>query len=247
MIPGVLTNAERHDQMAQAIGRFPMLKKHEGFSDRRISLVCYGPSLADTWESISGPVMTVSGAHDYMTKCGVIPEWHVDCDPRPHKAQMLTPNNETRYLMASVCHPAMWKKLRHKRVKLWHLINGDDFVTPAWVSEYHPAGLGSMIGGGSTVGMRAMEVAAHIGFRRFNIYGMDCSFEGERHAGPHTGTPQEAIYCQVNGKRFKTTSQMLQAAREMEVFIKTYDADVKFHGDGLVQEMANFLQLKRAA
>ena len=126
-----------------------------------------------------------------------------------------------RYLMASVCHPDWWAKLHGHSVKLWHLVNGDDFSTVAWVRQNDPDGLGSLIGGGSTVGMRALEVAAHMGFRRFDIYGMDCSFDGPRHAGPHTGKPQQEIQVSVNGKRFTTTPQLLQAAREMEQFLQT--------------------------
>ena len=247
MIIGVLTNAERHAQMAEAIKRFPMLKKHEKFSDKKISIVCYGPSLRETWRQINNPMITTSGAHDYLMVRGVIPDWHVDCDPRSHKAAMLTPNGGTRYLMASVCHPDMWAKLRGKNVKLWHLINGDDFQTPAWIHSNHPEGKDSMIGGGSTVGMRAMEVAAHMGFRRFDIYGMDCSVTDRTHAAEHLGKVQETITVQVGGRPFKTTPQMLQAAREMEQFIQTYDAEITFHGEGLMQATARFLKERKAA
>lgn len=247
MILGVLSNAERHAQMREALGRFPMLKKHRKFSDRKVSLVCYGPSLKSTWQGIQGPMMTVSGAHDFLTGKGIIPDWHCDCDPREHKAKMLTPHHGVKYLMASVCHPSLWDKLKGHNVRLWHLINGDDYTTPSWVRVHDPKGVDSMIGGGSTVGMRAMEVLCHIGFRRFDIYGMDCSFEDERHAGEHLGKHQDAIMVQVGGRRFQTTPQMLQAAREMEQFVQTYDAEVTFHGDGLVQHTVKTLKLRKAA
>jgi hypothetical protein len=48
-------------------------------------------------------------------------------------------------------------------------------------------------GGGSSVGMRAMNVSAALGFRRFDIHGMDCSFTNNRHAGAHTGKDQVKI------------------------------------------------------
>lgn len=246
MIPGVLSNEERHAQMAKC-PNFPRLKKHASFSDRRISLACYGPSLSETWQDIRGPLMTVSGAHDFLQRKGVIPAWHVDCDPRPHKAQMVTPNGSTKYLMASVCHPDWWQKLKGKKVTVWHLINGDDLKTVEWVCHHDPKGHGSLIGGGSTVGMRAMNVAAALGFRRFDVYGMDCSFEGNLHAGPHGGKRQETTLVRVGNRQFKTTPQLLQAAREMEHFLQTFDAEVTFHGDGLVQEMARAITLREAA
>ena len=238
MLKGVLTNAQRHDQMAAAL-HLPLLKKKGKFNDRRMSIVCYGPSLEDTWKQIRRPMMTVSGAHDFMVERGIVPDFHVDCDPRAHKAQMLKkPQKETKYLMASVCHPDFWAVLKGQNVKVWHLVNGDDLETVAWVAQHHPDGMESLIGGGSSVGMRAMNVSAALGFRRFDIYGMDCSFTKNRHAGTHTGKEQTKILVRVGLRTFQTTQQMLHAAIEMEKFLETQDAEVVFYGDGLMQETA---------
>tara|TARA_R110000868_G_scaffold176513_3_gene414237 strand:- start:8889 stop:9641 length:753 start_codon:yes stop_codon:yes gene_type:complete len=250
MIAGALPHAERHEQMAKAVKLFPMMKKRalDGFSDRRLSIVCYGPSLNDTWLDIRGPMMTVSGAHDYLSMRGCIPQWHVECDPREHKAIMLKrPSRATKYLMASCCHPKFWETLKGHDVRLWHLINGNDLETPLWVKENHLEGIDCMIGGGSTVGMRALEIAAAIGFRRFNIYGMDCSFTDRHHAGDHTGKRQAEITVTVGGKRFTTSPQMLQASQEMAEFILTMDAEVTMHGEGLMQETARLINERKAA
>lgn len=236
-IKGVLSNEERHLQMGEAIKHFPMLQKRGHFSSRWVSIVGYGPSLKDTWTQIKTPMITVSGAHDFMVSRGVIPDWHVDCDPLPHKIDMLTPHNGVKYLMASVCHPKAWEKLKGHNVRLWHLINGDDLHTPSWVSKNHPDGLLSMIGGGSTAGMRAMNVAAALGFRRFHLYGMDCT---HGHAGEHLGKKQDEMKVYVGHREFRTSPQMLQQAREMENFIQTMDADVIVHGDGLLQAAVTY-------
>lgn len=244
MLQGVLTNDERHVQMSQAHGQ--MLKKRPKFNDKWASIVCYGPSLADTWKLIKRPIVTVSGAHDYLVRRGIVPDFHVDCDPREHKARMLqNPQTKTIYLMATVCHPKYWEVLKGHKVRLWHLINGDDLQTVAWVMQNHPEGANSMIGGGSSVGQRAMNVMAALGYRRFNIHGMDCSFTTDRHAGAHLGKEQAKIFVKAGNRVFQTTKQMLQAAIEMEQFITTQDAEVAFFGDGLMQETA--LQLKEMA
>jgi hypothetical protein len=244
MLQGVLTNDERHAQMLQAHGQ--MLKKRPKFNDKWASIVCYGPSLADTWKLIKRPIVTVSGAHDYLVRRGIVPDFHVDCDPREHKAQMLqNPQAKTIYLMATVCHPKYWEVLKGRQVRLWHLINGDDLETVAWVMQNHPEGANSMIGGGSSVGQRAMNVMAALGYRRFNIHGMDCSFTTDRHAGAHLGKEQAKIMVKAGNRVFQTTKQMLQAAIEMEQFITTQDAEIAFFGDGLMQETA--LQLKEMA
>jgi hypothetical protein len=188
----------------------------------------------------------VSGAHDYLVKRGIVPDFHVDCDPREHKARMLqNPQDKTTYLMATVCHPKYWEVLKGRKVRLWHLINGDDLETVSWVMQNHPEGANSMIGGGSSVGQRAMNVMAALGYRRFNIHGMDCSFTTDRHAGAHLGKEQAKIMVKAGNRVFQTTKQMLQAAIEMEQFITTQDAEIAFFGDGLMQETA--LQLKEMA
>jgi len=240
---GVMANEDRHKQMAQAIGLFPMLQKRGKFLPRRVSIACYGPSLADTYKQLKRPIISVSGSHDFLVDRGIIPDFHVDCDPRPHKPEMLRkPQETTTYLMASVCHPLFWKALEGHSVRLWHLINGDDLDTVAWVAQNHPDGMKSMIGGGSSVGQRAMNVAAALGYRKFDIPGMDCSFTENRHAGAHTGSQQVETLVKAGDRIFKTTKQMLQAAIEMEHFLQKQDAEVRFYGDGLMQETAKILR-----
>jgi hypothetical protein len=242
MLKGVMTNSQRHEQMGKSI-HLPLLKKRDKFNDRWVSIVCYGPSLLDTWTHIKRPIITVSGAHDFLVDKGITPDWHIDCDPREHKARMLKkPQKATKYLLASVCHPTYFEALKRHQVKIWHLVNGDDLRTIAWVAENHPEGMESLIGGGSSVGMRAMNVSAALGYRKFHIFGMDNSFTESRHAGEHLGKEQEITMVQAGERIFQTTKQMVQAAIEMEKFLETQDAEVIFHGDGLMQETAKILK-----
>lgn len=245
---GVLSNLERADQMQHALATgFPFLERAGGFTDERIAVACYGPSLNDTWRALRDahlPILSVSGAHDFLVERHVIPTWHVDCDPRPHKVSLLAqPRPEVEYLMASVCHPDWWDVLEHSSVKLWHLVN--DQQTVEWVAQHHPAGMECLIGGGSTAGQRALNVAAALGYRRFQIYGMDCSYTDQRHAGTHPNQQQPIVAITIANRKFKTTPQLMQAAQEMIQFILTKDVEVEFHGDGMLQEMVRFLNKKR--
>ena len=61
--------------------------------DVRAIIACYGPSLTDhiprlVEEALEGPsnIISVSGAHDFLIGRGITPHYHVECDPRPHKA-----------------------------------------------------------------------------------------------------------------------------------------------------------------
>ncbi len=239
-VRGVMDHKFRHDQMTLAMVKakengWTMMKRvpaHKEF----LSIVCYGPSLKKTWRYIPRPIMSVSGAHDFLVERGVIPDYHVDCDPREHKAQMLkVPHQEIHYLMASVCHPSYWEKLKGHKVSLWHLHNGSE--TDVWLKENDPHT--PPLGGGTTVGSRALQVANVLGFERFNIFGMDCSYENEvsRHAGPHLGKTQKTIHVICGDKSFISSPQMVEAARETLLMIQNYEIWMYFHGDGLQQEM----------
>lgn len=238
-IYGVMDKDERAAQMTAAMvaakenGWKQMVRKSHGKDV--MSIVCYGPSLKQTWKHIKRPIMTVSGAHDFLIGRGVVPDYHVDCDPREYKTKILHPCKAVKYRMATCCHPSFWEKLKGYDVELWHLHN--DVHTEEWVRKNDPGA--NMLGGGSTAGMRALEVASMLGYRRFEIHGMDASYESEtvRHAGEHFGKKQNLVEVNVDGEWHKSSPQMVEAAKEVITFIQNYDCEIKFHGTGLVQAM----------
>ncbi len=240
-IRGVFGSEARGKQMAEALeaakaNGWPQMKRIKP-GNEVLSVVCYGPSLADTWRDIKRPMLSVSGAHDFLIERGVVPDFHMDCDPRQHKAELVGKlHPEVQYLMATVCHPSFWERLKGHKVKLWHLHNGPE--TDEWLAKNDPGA--NRIGGGTTAGARALEIGSMLGYRRFEIHGMDCSFRGEhRHAGKHGGKKQNEIEVIVNGRPFRSSVQMVEAAREIVTFISNYDAELWFHGDGLQQTMVN--------
>lgn len=212
-----------------------MIRKSHG--QDVMSIVCYGPSLKDTWKHIKRPIMTVSGAHDFLVGRGIVPDYHMDCDPREHKVKMLHPARAVKYRMATCCHPSLWEKLKGYDVELWHLHN--DQHTEEWVRENDPGA--NMLGGGSTAGMRALEVASMLGYRRFEIHGMDSSYESVevRHAGPHDGKKHNLVEVNVDGAWYQSSPQMVEAAKEVITFIQNYDCELAFHGRGLTQAMVS--------
>lgn len=242
-IYGVVDAEGRGKQMTECMKHgFPkMVRKSHG--TEWMSLVAYGPSLKDTWREIKRPILTISGAHDFLIERGVIPDYHIDCDPREHKVTMLKQAHpQVKYRMASVCYPSLWPKLNGYDVEIWHLHNGPE--TDQWVKANDPGG--PVLGGGSTAGMRALEVGSMLGYRRFEVHGIDASFESEevRHAGLHLGKKQNIVTVNVDGVWFKSSPQMIEAAKEMIQFIQNYDVELAFHGHGLQQAMVKHF-LKR--
>lgn len=240
----VVDNSDRHKNMELAIALgFPHLEQVP-FHERSISIACYGPSLQDTWQELKQPIISVSGAHDFLISKGIIPTYHVDCDPREYKADFVKiPHKEVTYLMASCQHPKTWEYLQGQNVKLWHLYNGQE--TTRWMRKNNPKGF--TVCGGSTIGLRAIEIAGVLGFKTIDIHGMDSSFKyDQRHAGPHGGTEQKKIRVKIGEKWYPSTPQMVEAARESVSSMTRYaTAGVSFNlfGDGLIQEMmANVLK-----
>lgn len=202
--------------------------------DEAICIVGYGPSLRKTWQGITHPCMTVSGAHDFLCERGFIPDYHAECDGREHKTKHLqNPNRKTQYLIATICNPKVWEQLDGCDVVTWHNANGRHIVD--WIGVNDPDTI--MVAGGSVVGLSAIHLAGIMGFRRFRLFGFDGNFEGEaRHAGPHYGPPQKMIERKEGGVVWKTTPQMSNAVDELGwLKIAHPELEISIVGDGLAR------------
>lgn len=234
----------RNEYMAECARRmlprlYPLPKRQD-----RLSVVCFGPTIENTWGAIKPPILTVSGAHTFLIDRGVIPQWHMDCDPRPHKTKFLEPpRKEVTYLMASCCDPKTWEILKDSKVYIWHMHNGPE--TAEWVKENDPWGM--LVGGGSTAGLRALQVGGLLGFSKFDIYGMDGNFvDGQFRAGQSKAPPQNVIDIKVRNRQFQTTDLMLNAAVEYIYTVKNYPIECKLHGDGMIRAIEESLECSSA-
>lgn len=202
-----------------------------------IAIVCFAPSLNETWEQIKGfkYVMTCSGAHKFLVERGIIPTHHIDLDPRLHKLKLIgTPQKETEYLIASTIHPQYIDALEGFNVKLWHIFANEDDG-----ARVLPRGEWS-ITGGSSVGLRCLTIARFLGFNNMHIFGMDGSFTKEKtHSSEHPNPPKESYETEFEGRKFLTTPSMLHVAQEtFHELDQMPDCKFQFYGDGLVQAMA---------
>jgi len=232
--------------------RFENIKSNCNRVDRRLSddipahdrtavLVCYGPSLKDTWHAAAatdGDIFTVSGAHGYLLERGVVPYAQIDCDPRPHKAaQFGTPHLGVKYWLGSCVHPDYLDRLTGYSVSLWHLHNGPESAENIW-SIMPDAWL--CVGGGS-VGLRSISLLYTQGYRHFEIHGMDCSMvKGETYAGVHLGKKQEVTPVRCGERWFDSTLQLIDYARQFLDDLRLWEgATFRVHGDGLLAHMIN--------
>lgn len=228
---------QRDEQIRFAISH---VKDRVEFKEERIeepiAIVGFGPSLKYTWEETKKfkVIMTCSGAHKFLIGKGIIPNYHVEVDPRPHKIELLgEPHKDVQYLIASTCHPLYFKHLDGYNVKLWHVFDS----TEEGIAMLPPGEWA--VAGGCDAGLRCLTNAAFLGYRNFHIFGLDGSFEdGKRHADHHPNGKLKHSEVEVNGKIYYTTPSMLEASRQTLHELDQLPA-VKaiFYGDGLTQEM----------
>lgn len=231
-------NAHIAKSVAAGYPPIPVAQADE-FKKESIAIVCSGPSLAQSWEQVRmcNHVLTCSGAHDFMIKRGIIPHFHMETDPRPHKAVFTRhPDNRTMYLIASSCHPDVFANLKGHDVRIWH-------VVPA--NELHRMPRGHwMITGGCNVGLRALVMARLMGYRDVHVFGMDCSAgdaDQRFHVNAHPNEPKEKSrkIVRVGDRAFYSSGVFIECARQFfkETMLLS-DVAVTLHGEGLLQALA---------
>ena len=205
-------------------------------NEHSVQLVCFGPSLRRTWGLIdtTKPIVTVSGAHDFLRERGIIPTYHVEFDWRAHKALHITDPKETVFWLASCCHPDVINKVPDP--SLWHAEQSLEEVE--FIKERE--GSAFFIPGGSSVGLRAIELLYARGCRHFEIHGMDSSFDDDAEwAGPHYGKSRlirDVIDVVAGGKSFKTSVAFLNYAGQFSVCRRLHpDVTFNLHGEGFLQ------------
>lgn len=229
---------------AKALG-LPELKNLSDLIEphgRTMTLACYGPSLVDTWpllNEVGGDLFTVSGAHDFLRDRSFVPRGHIECDPKPSKATMLKrPHVDTSYFLASCCAPEMFSAVNCFDAVLWH--SGQS------VDEDKEFGSELIVIGGTTVASRAKSLGTVLGYRSFNVFGMDCSFTDRQHAGDHPNPAADTWKVKVSGREFTTSPQMWSAAQEfLWQVAQTKDCTYTLYGDGLLQHAVENMKIPR--
>jgi hypothetical protein len=251
----------RYEQSVVNCGKVAERLEVRDRHDERCIIACYGPSLHETWPTIiaerrafGAKLVSVSGAHDFLIERGIVPDIHMDCDPREHKGWFTrNPHPDVNYWMASCVHPSVVERLKDYRLSLWHVLNGDKDMEI--LETVDPDGF--LVAGGGSIGCRAINVMFTQGFRTFSIHGMDCAFsdDGKQHAADHSGKVQTEWTVQCNGRWFRSSGALVSIAKSFFKNLGALETQAKargepcipgrnerveifLHGDGLLQELA---------
>lgn len=206
-----------------------------------IAIVGGGPSLKHTLKELTAfkYVMACGSVHDFLVKNNVLANWCVLCDPDPLIIKYLKETQlETKYLVASQCAPETFKYLKNYQIKIWHA-GGDKFSNDNFGKNQ------AVVGGGCTVGTRAIMLAYGMGFSNIHLFGFDtCLDENENHHAYNFETKEETIgdiieiTCgdPVNGKKFKVAGYMLGQLFDFKWILQNYGQKIRFteHGGGVL-------------
>jgi 6-hydroxymethylpterin diphosphokinase MptE-like len=231
-------------------------------NDDTVLLVCGGPSLNSTTPDLvqsywrGGKVVTVNGSYNWCIERNIKPSATVVLDAREFNKRFIEPAVVgCRYLLASQCHPATFAAARGRDVILWHALStGDDEL--AMLDRYYgKKGEGEQtvrnhwpVTFGTTVGLRAISLLRMLGYKRFEIFGLDSCWLDLAHHGyaqpENDGEDRFNVWTRPEGRddlaqRFicspwqaKQADDFLQLIKERGELFQLF-----VHGPGLIATM----------
>lgn len=202
--------------------------------DGNFVIVASGPYLTEHLEEIRAeqelgrPICAINGAYDYLVDNGIIPNLFLTVDPRPMPQNVTKPQEETVFLLASRVNPELFDRLKGYKVLVWH----------SWSMEKECEEFKGQfaIGGGTTSGLRAINVGYVMGFRNFIMYGMDSCLADDRKTKRFTGEEAgQVVDVIVGDKTFYCNCAMAQQANEFQELYKVMpDVHLEAKGRGLI-------------
>ncbi len=217
----------------------PALFPHDG-----TAVLCgSGPSLPAHIEEIRAerlkrrPIIAVKGAHDLLCENGIEPDVFVSCEAKPRLECVQKHNAHTLYLLAGRCGPELYDFLlsHDRKVLVFHTWAPQEGVLPE-LAEY------TLVGGGTTSGLRAVTLMWLWGFAKFVLYGYDSCLD-ERKMKRHYGEPMRDAQITDRvfmGRKFYCNGAMAMQADEFQEYYKILpDVTFDVKGDGLIAAIVN--------
>ena len=211
-------------------------------NQRSVCIVGGGPSLKDTLFYIKGMqkagscIISTNNTYCYLLSHGIQPDAHVMLDARPENAEFV-PEDQCPKYYASQCHPDVLDKAGDYLV-CWHAAHAgyDDAF------NHHPSS-DVQVGGGTTVGMKAIAIAYMLGFRDLRIFGFDSSYaDGQHHAYAQSlNDGERVVEVKIGGETFHAAPWMIAQAEEFKEIVAALvhmDSVVTVYGGGLLPKAA---------
>lgn len=211
----------------------------EAVPRRSLTIIANGPTANNVdLRTVKGPTMALNAALSLFVEQGLAPTYWACCDPQALVADFIPDNApmDTVYLVASKCHPSVFRKLQGRDVRLWHLLD-------------HPAEGRARIALASSVTISASWLMNRLGFTDFEYWGWDGCFLDDRHHAVGEGEfPIPVLHMNyggkfengevIGGRTFSTTRTWAAEAKGAEQFFQLaeyFDIGIKINGDGMFE------------
>jgi hypothetical protein len=238
--PHQIPDAIRHIQLAldRGLPSLRMGKEHEG-----TLVICGGghtikDHLEDIRRKSQDPrfkIFAINDTYDWLHENGIVPwgfgmmeiaSWPDTFVKRADK--------RTKFFIASMAHPISFNRLEGYDVTLWHAWGGigEDKI----VAERDPGA--PLVCGGEGLSIRAINLGFALGFRDFEMYGVDGSYTGDTsHVYFDRKHPRQTIWW--GGRLFPSAYYLARQADDLRRFCKNWHHIFKLrcYGDGLVQHV----------
>jgi len=184
----VIQNIKNHEQrVTYKQGRYPSIVDEIGtLSGKKIIVVGGGSSVADTLPRIRSrrrvssqvKIVAANKSHDWLISKGMVPDYGVLSDPRPHVLNYMTPHKDCTYFLAACLDPIVFERFQGYDYKLWVPVNEED--DPPALIEALPSDDGwehAFVSGGSTIGLRIPPMFSILGANDFEMHGLDSCYQ----------------------------------------------------------------------
>jgi hypothetical protein len=208
--------------------------------DTEVIIAGGGPSLRDSLDDIKrlreagAKLITLNGAYNWCLAQGLKVSGTIVVDAREFNARFTHPIvDDTKYFVASQCHPSVLEGLPDDRTYLWH-------TTAETIRDVLDSNLTYWWGvpGGSTVLLRAIPLLRMLGYKRFHLFGCDsCLSDKQAHAFEQPENDGDiVIECAVGDRMFKATPWMVSQAQEFMDLIRFLgdEIELEVYGDGMI-------------
>lgn len=222
----------------------PENEAHDGVA----VIVAGGPSLKRTVQTVArmqragAKVFALNRVAAYLKNNSILPDAHVLLDAHPDEViSFIDKSYPCMRFYASQCDPAVLDAAGDELV-LW-----DSYMQG--ILDVVPDAHGPFVGGGTTVGTRAIGLCYMLGYRKIHVFGLDSSCEeGEGHAYSQIDFPS-VLDVVFNGKKYRTPPQFLAQVEDFKKLLPELTAsgcELTVHGDGLLPDVAaSMLELEQ--
>lgn len=242
--PAQIDDAVDHIRLSSFLDlpELPLVPPHNG----RCIIAGSAPSLVDHVETIremykedGALLFGVNYSYGHLCGKGIVPNAYLCFEVGPDvRVDALKPMPETTYYISSMAHPRQFKHLEGYKRVVWHVWSPLE-KHKAVMDECYPGAM--LVCGGSSTALRAINVGFALGYRRFDMFGFDCSFsEGVTRIPESVEIKQD--WCEIVARSttgeqrvFASQPYLVRQAEDFREICRNFGhlMSIKVHGEGL--------------